>query len=160
MLAKVLPFIFLLAVTGAGIGAALFLNPDKPVEADSASVETNTHEKPVPSDYAGDAEYVKLSYQFVVPVLKGETVSALVVLSLSLETVPGTTEIVFAREPKLRDGFLRVLFDHANMGGFDGAFTKAETLEILRSGLRDVARAQLGDKLIDVLIVDIARQDT
>ena len=64
-------------------------------------------------------EYVKLSNQFVVPVVKGKTVVSLVVLSLSLEVPEGQKDAVFRREPKLRDSFLQVLFDHANIGGFD-----------------------------------------
>ena len=81
------------------------------------------------------------------------------VLSLSLETVPGLTETVFAHEPKLRDLFLQVMFDHANMGGFQGAFTQSSNLETLRRALREVAQAQLGPDVTNVLIVDIVRQD-
>jgi len=64
------------------------------------------------------------------------------------------------REPKLRDSFLRVLFDHANMGGFEGNFTNAQVLGRLRAALREVAQQDLGvDVAQDVLIVEIARQD-
>ena len=54
-------------------------------------------------------EYVKLSNQFVVPVVKNERVSSLVVLSLSVEVKAGTSQDMFSHEPKLRDLFLQAL---------------------------------------------------
>ena len=87
-------------------------------------------------------------------------VAALVVVSLSLEVTAGSTETVFAREPKLRDVFLQVLFDHANAGGFRGSFTDGSNLIVLRQALKEVAMQVLGDMVSDVLIVDIARQDS
>ncbi|MEO9777873.1 MAG: flagellar basal body-associated FliL family protein [Sedimentitalea sp.] len=107
----------------------------------------------------GPTEFVKLNNQFVVPIVQADRVAALVVLSLSLETQAGARERVFEREPKLRDMFLRVLFDHANMGGFDGSFTRPGKLDVLRQSLADVAQKELGDDVESVLITDIARQD-
>ena len=83
----------------------------------------------------------------------------MVILTLSLEVTQGTTEQVYAREPKLRDAFLQLLFDHANTGGFRGSFTDAANLVILRKGLLDIAKGILGDIVTDVLITDIVRQD-
>lgn len=164
MLSKLIPVLFLIGGAGAGIGAGLMLgtggpDPEAPVyEEKSAAKETAPQADAQPLD-RGDVEYVKLTNQFVVPIVRNDSVASLIVLSLSLETHGPMTETVFAREPKLRDGFLRVMFDHAHMGGFSGAFTKAENMEILRAALRDVARAELGGDVLDVLIVDIARQD-
>ena len=109
---------------------------------------------------AGD-DYVKLDSQFVVPVIEEGRTTSLVVLALSLEVEPGAgaREAVFAQEPRLRDALLRVLFDHANAGGFSGGFTREGPIERLRSALRERARAILGPDLRDVLILDIARQD-
>ena len=105
-------------------------------------------------------DYVKLNNQFVIPVVEDGNVAALVVLSLSLEVTTGSTETVFLSEPKLRDVFLQVLFDHANAGGFKGSFTDASNLVVLRQALQEVAMQVLGDSVKDVLIVDIARQDS
>lgn len=110
--------------------------------------------------HAGPTEFVKLNNQFVVPVIDGEDVSALVILSLTLEVSNGAGEAVFAAEPKLRDSFLRVLFDHANARGFDGAFTQSSRMAELRRALFEPARAILGDVVSGVLIVDIVRQDS
>ena len=101
-----------------------------------------------------------MNNQFVVPIVADDRVAAMVVLALSIEVPSGMSDIVFRREPKLRDSFLQVLFDHANMGGFDGAFTSAEVLGRLRTALREVAEKDLGrDVARDILIVEIARQD-
>lgn len=153
-MSKILPLLFLLFGAGAGIAAALFMRP-----APSSETEMDPPAKEV-SEMPLTSEYVKLNNQFVVPVVQKERVTALVVVSLSLETKVAMSETVFAREPKLRDAFLRVLFDHANMGGFQGAFTKSDRLDLLRTALREVAQREFGDDVIDVLIVDIARQDT
>ncbi len=109
---------------------------------------------------AGGVEYVKLNNQFVVPIVKDKDVASLVVLSLSLEVPSGSEDDVYKHEPKIRDSILQVLFDHANIGGFDGAFTEAKMLNVLRNALREVAQRDLGSDVVsDVLILEIARQD-
>jgi flagellar FliL protein len=104
-------------------------------------------------------EYVRLRNQFIVPVVRHGSVRSLVILVLTVEATTGGSDVVFQHEPRLRDSFLRVLFAHANAGGFDGQFTEAAAMAPLRSGLRDAAVAVLGDVARDVLIVDITRQD-
>ena len=104
-------------------------------------------------------DYVKLSNQFVVPVVEDGRVAAMVILSLTLEVPPGTSEAIYAREPKLRDAFLQVLFDHANAGGFRGSFTDGANLVVLRNALGEVARKIMAGAVMDVLIADIVRQD-
>jgi len=156
MLKKVLPILLLVIGLGAGGGVAHFLGLGETGHAEDA------REHPESSEHGGSAltsEYMKLNNQFVVPVISGGQVSALVVMSLSLEIQSGMTETIYAREPKLRDAFLQVMFDHANMGGFDGSFTSSGTLDILRRALREVAQVEFGEEVSNVLIVGIARQD-
>ena len=114
---------------------------------------------PVTPGSSENLEYVRLNNQFVVPVVQDAAVRSLVVMSLTVEIETGQAEFVFNREPRLRDAFLRVMFSHANAGGFDGAFTSPTALNPLRSGLRDAAYDVLGSIVNDVLIVDIVRQD-
>ncbi|WP_380055146.1 flagellar basal body-associated protein FliL [Falsihalocynthiibacter sp. SS001] len=104
-------------------------------------------------------EYVKLSNQFVVPTINDGQVGALVVMVLNLEVVEGYREKVLAFEPKLRNAFLLVLFDHANAGGFGGVFTSSNNLVILQNLLLEVAKTELGNAVTDVLISDVVRQD-
>jgi hypothetical protein len=101
-----------------------------------------------------------MSNQFVIPVVDQGKVVSMVILALTLEVGIGTTEVIYAREPKLRDAFLQVLFDHANSGGFDGSFTDAPNLMLLRKALLEAAQTAIGPNVSDVLISDIARQDS
>jgi hypothetical protein len=158
----------LLALLGAatGIGAGLALKPaPAPVAAPCPEPDAKAETTPGAADWDSDAksgerEYVKLNNQFVVPVVAGKRVDSLVALSLSVEIDQGQSAALYSREPKLRDAFLQVLFDHANMGGFDGAFTRAGNMEILRNDLTDVARSIVGEAVRGVLITNIARQDS
>lgn len=159
---RILPIILALLGLGGGAGAGFFLRPapdpgDQPAaaehEAELGEEEGGEHED-------GGPEYVKMNNQFVVPVVEKGRVAAMVVLSLSVEVEAGNTEAVYQREPKLRDAFLQVLFDHANVGGFGGSFTDGTNLLTLRTGLKEAGGLILGPAIRDVLITDIARQDS
>lgn len=164
-----LPAILALTGLGGGLAAGVALRPEgagdlpadegnEPDAHDSAPEKTATDSAHGPS--TGESEFVKLDNQFVVPVIENERVGSLVLLTLSLETPPGGKEAVVAREPKLRDALLQVLFDHANAGGFRETFTDTANMLALRRALREAAQSALGaDKVRDVLIVDILRQD-
>jgi hypothetical protein len=163
---KILPVLLALIGAGAGIGAGYMTRPP-PVEvvnpcgdpADPAAAEPAAR---ATVNLAAPAEvaFVKLNNQFIVPVVAGGRVTSLVILSLSLEVAPGSNEAVFAREPKLRDAFLQVLFDHANAGGFAGNFTAGTSLTTLRRALHEAAIQVLGPSVSGVLIEDIVRQDS
>lgn len=172
MIKKLLPLVLLFVGVGAGVGAGIFLRPEALPQvaeteavageeaADDGEATEGTTEKEEDGEILVEFEYAKLSNQFVVPIVRGERVTALVVMALSIEVPVGQTESVFLREPKLRDSFLQILFDHANIGGFEGNFTDAQVLGRLRTALREVAQRDLGKDLArDVLIIEIARQD-
>ncbi|RLJ41187.1 flagellar basal body-associated protein FliL [Litoreibacter meonggei] len=157
----VLPVVLLILGVGAGIGAGFALRPIPPVD-DSTDVdvsEQHSQMKAVSKTPESELSYVKINNQFVVPVIKQDRVSALVVLSLSLETLASETSAVYDREPKLRDAFLQVLFDHAYLGGFDGVYTAPPAMDTLRRSLLSSARKIAGPTISDVLITDIIRQD-
>ncbi|MBQ0751345.1 MAG: flagellar basal body-associated FliL family protein [Roseovarius sp.] len=159
MLAKLLPLLLLLIGVAAGAGAGFMLKPEPETAHPEQAAETGTeHAAPVP-EASITTEIVKLNNQFVIPLVAKDRITALVVLSLSVETAAGRTSEVYDREPKLRDVLLQALFNHANMGGFDGEFTKARTMDVLRAALTDVASGVLGDAILGVLITEIARQD-
>ncbi len=186
---KLLPLLLALIGTGAGIGAGLFLAPgtggdhasgtdpesaehDAASPAESSSADDHgtpaDHGSAAPASadhgdagdgHGGTTEFVKLNNQFVVPVVADSRVASLVVLSISLEVTADSAAGVFEEEPKLRDSFLRTLFDHANIGGFDGNFTETPRMDALRRVLFESARNTLGARVKNVLITDIARQD-
>lgn len=151
MIRKLLPIILALLGLGIGIGAGIFL---RPVPAADAVVEA------APLDPSLTPDYAKMANQFIVPVLVNGKVSAMIILSLSLEVKKGMTSEVYDSEPKLRDMFLQVLFDHANSGGFSGAYTDGANLLLLRKALLEAAKGVLREDVSDVLIVDIVRQDS
>ncbi len=181
---KLVPILLALLGLLAGTGTGYVLRPPAgaddapgggaagdhaPAEGEGQAGDEGSHAEPVddhgsdPGDGEGGEggpEYVKLPSQFVIPVVEDGRVASLVVLSLSLEVAPGSAEAVFSREPKLRDAFLQVLFDHANAGGFRGSFTDGANLIVLRRSLQETARKVMGEAITDVLIADIARQDS
>lgn len=169
---KILPLLMALVGVGAGIGAGLAFKPESAEvametdEADAkdmagkpAETSKNKAEKADKDDAEATLEYVKLNNQFLVPVVVDELIDSLVVMNLSVEIKAGQGEVIYSREPKLRDAFLQVLFDHANLGGFQGEFTNAKNLDSLRRALTEVAQAIAGDSVTSILITDIARQD-
>lgn len=150
MIRLMIPLIMTFLGGAAGIGAALlYVAPMRPGD-DKVAEPVSAQQK----------NYVRLNNQFIVPVMEGGRVGAMVVLALGIETNGVASDYVFTYEPKLRDEFLRILFDHANTGGFRGTFTDGSKLVPLRRALLEVARKTLGPtSVFDVLIIDIARQD-
>ncbi|SFS19232.1 flagellar basal body-associated FliL family protein [Yoonia litorea] len=162
MKAVILPIVLFILGSSAGAGAGYFLNVTPSEMDDQGCVVPEDHadsttELPPISE---EREYAKLNNQFVIPVVEDGAVAALVVLSLNLEVTVGNRPAIFAAEPKLRDRFLQVMFDHANTGGFSGNFTSGLNMQALRRDLLRVAQDVSGDAITDVLIIDIVRQDT
>ena len=167
-MAKLLPVLVIVVCICAGAGAGWLLRPiPEPTSADEVTEGDADGEAYAASDEAGrddepsgELEYVKLNNQFVVPVVHDGRVTSLVVMSLSLEVQAGGREVVYTREPKIRDALLSVLFQHANAGGFDGAFTATRNMDILKDALTDATRlAMESDLVANVLVIDIVRQD-
>ncbi len=161
----ILPVLLAALGLGAGVGAGLVLRPPPQDPHEEAGIDClvpgeATVLAAAPADDGEQHDFVKLNNQFVVPIVADGRVGSLVVLSITLEVTAGQSEAIYEREPKLRDQFLQVLFDHANAGGFTGTFTATSRMTSLRTALREVARQELGNSLIDVLILDLVRQDS
>ena len=172
-----LPVILLLLGVGGGVGAGIMLAPPSEDEAISvdddgtdtenavseeveASAEPEEEEPEEGGDEsAGAVEYLNMSNQFIVPLVEGGNVNGIVVISISLEVVEGSIAAVNLLEPKIRDRFLQVLFNHANNGGFDGNFTDFRYLKSLKEELLRNARVINGENVTDVLILDLVRQE-
>ena len=162
-----LPLIIALLGLGAGVGAGLALKPAPEPEREIADCAEPPCEPdpfaPVPMEKPnpeGELAYVAMEKPFVVPVFSGEKVTAMVVISLSVEVGADAAQVVQDVQPRLRDSFLKVMFRHANSGGFDGSFTSGQKMEDLKSGLL-AAAGEIGEKLEihEVLVTEIARQD-
>lgn len=140
--------------TPAGYGDGGKPAPDDSIEVIPAAADGDGGK-----EGGAGVEYVKLSNQFIVPLVENGQVVSMMVLTLSLEVRAGGGDAVYAREPKLRDALLQVLFDHANANGFAGRYTDAEAMMPLRRALREAAVKVLPDTVTDVLISDIVRRD-
>ena len=189
---KLAPLLLALLGLGAGLGAGLMLKPapeaaqppsacvaepaeagrghgearraraarppaTSPAEADPFEPVAHAEKKT-----AAELAYVPMDKPFVVPVFAGEKVVAMVVVSLSVETETEAAPTVEAVKPRLRDSFLKVMFRHANSGGFDGSFTSRPQdgrPEVGAAGRR--ARGDGAETPVEeVLITEIARQDS
>ena len=151
MMAKLLPVIFALLGLLVGLGGGMFL---RPAQEHGEGTVAQSEKAPALTEFA------KLNNQFVIPLVEDGRVASLVIMSLSVEILIGNTEAVYAREPRLRDTLLQVMFDHANAGGFKGVFTDGTNLILLRKALLEAARKVMGEMVQDVLISDISRQDS
>ena len=180
---KLIPVILALIGLGGGLFAGQMMRPPPEPEAGAEpaaeGAATAGGEHPAAEDHGGGAtvasahsdgppppydpdlqrEYAKLDRQIIAPIVEHEEVSALLILTLSIEVDAGQTAVVFEREPKLRDRFLKVLFRHAQSGAFNGAFTAAPVMDDLRGSLLEAAQSVLGPMAHDVLVTDIIRQD-
>lgn len=160
----ILPLIIILFGVGGGGAAGYFLRPAPPPMAECACDETMGEAAKVEAADAPPAEeevnydYVNLKNQFVVPVIENETMTGMVVMSLSLEVTPGSQDEIFNREPRLRDEFLRILFAYSTIGGFAGSYLESSDLRVIRNDLTKAARDLVGESVNEVLIVDLIRQ--
>lgn len=159
----ILPIILALLGTGGGVGVALFLKTgtQPTINADACApteqpAEIEQVQIPIPLE---EREYARMNNQFVVPVVSDDRMQSLMVLSLSIEVQTGGQDAVFAHEPRLRDAFLQVMFDHANRGGFNGAFTASSNMRVLRNALQSAADDIMPGHISDVLVIEMVRQD-
>ena len=171
---KLLPLLIALLGLAAGVGAGLALKPapevaaaecPPPAEGEAAAAPCETDPfapvKPAERKPAAELAYVPMDKPFVVPIFAGEKVTAMVVVSLSVETDTEGAHGVEAVKPRLRDGFLKVMFRHANSGGFDGSFTSGRKMDDLKSALLRTAHEVIPEATVEeVLITEIARQES
>lgn len=150
---KLLPLLLLIIGLGVGVGAGWVLRP--PPEAAQAQALAAAAAPAVVA-----TQTIRLPNQFVVPLIEQGRVRAMVVIGLALELAEGHNFALPEAEPRLRAAFLQRLFDHANVGGFDGMFTSGEVLLALRRILTEVARPIVGPALRDVLITELLRQES
>jgi flagellar FliL protein len=109
--------------------------------------------------YGGETDFIKFKRQFVVPVLKGEGVDALILINLALEVPSSERDAMFRLEPRFRDGFIRELLQLSDDGYFDQELTSSDTYEILRETLSRAADDISEGGVNKVLILDLSRQD-
>ncbi|MEY8879797.1 flagellar basal body-associated FliL family protein [Donghicola sp. XS_ASV15] len=151
-----LPAVLTLVGLGAGAGAGFFL----PVDPSQLPLGKGHEESSIDmlDQTPKTTEIVKLNNQFIVPVIEDNGQSALVILSLSLEVAEEKSEEVFELEPRLRDGIMKVLFEHSSHGGFSGRYYSEDKMSVLRKYLLQSAQSVMGEGVQKILITDLVRQ--
>ncbi|MDD7970159.1 flagellar basal body-associated protein FliL [Roseinatronobacter alkalisoli] len=154
-MAKLIPILLIVFGLAGGVGAGLWL---RPVPEPSATAQQAV---PLPESRRENTVLHDMSNQFMVPLLEGDRIVWVIVISLTLEVDGAHMDAVIRNEPRLRDRFLQAMFDHANSGGFDGMFTSNNNMNLLRQALLETGQNLLGrDAVAGVLITDILRSGT
>lgn len=150
---KLIPIFLILLGVGLGTGAGFYLRPAPELAPDAEDVV----QAPVLAE-GENLTTLEFDNQFMVPLVVEGRITAMVVLKLALEFPETQRATVTAHIPRLRDGVLQVLFDHANSSGFDGMFTDHDKMGPLRRALLEAAQHLLGREVVSaVLITDILR---
>ncbi len=170
---KIIALVIVLFGVGGGLALGLALRPGDPASgplgaAGEHGAAASTGDElggGDGSDAGQDGEagaersYVKLGRQIIIPIVKEGTTEALMMFDLVLDVPLSLTERAQAARPRLRDAFLRALFEMSYAGAFSNTYTDERIIEELRQNLRAAARRLLGDEVAEVLILDIIRQE-
>ena len=149
-MAKILPILLMLLGLPGAWGAGFCCAP-RPPRSRAKSLRPPPIEAPVTDLY-------ELEGQFLVPLSRmgASAPSWSSNWRWRLTMPPALT--VADKEPLLRDRMLQILFDHANIGGFEGMFTANNNMALLRKSLLEAATQVMGDDVVfEVLITNILR---
>ncbi|MFK7945382.1 MAG: flagellar basal body-associated FliL family protein [Paracoccaceae bacterium] len=166
---KILPIILLiLGVAGGGVAGVFLKPPEEPPEEDgqakdearhAATRENSDSEDLTEGEAPTNRAFVKVGRQTIVPVLDGGETRALMLFELAVDVPAASANIVHEMEPRLRDAFLRELFQMSYTGAFLTEFTDDRVIEELRRNLTRAARQYVGEDAREVLILDVMRQE-
>lgn len=156
-----IPLLLGLLGGGAGVAAALFMpeaakdHTEMPDAHKEVAHEAEAHDGGIVAE-----TYVKMPNQFIVPIVHDGAVRGMAVLSLSIGLTKDGEKNFKKKEPKLQGELLQVLFDFANAGAFDGAYTSGDKMQVLRQALLKKAKYVAGKDVGDLIINEILRQDS
>lgn len=103
--------------------------------------------------------FVDLDRKFVIPLVRGHRVQALIVTELKLEVDQRAEDRAREMTPRLRDAFLGTLYAMAVEGLFDGDLFSHSVQDRMRQRLLEAARGVLQGDARAVLIAELLRQD-
>lgn len=154
---KLLPIILIVFGIAGGMTAGVFLKPAEQTDAEAAAVAAEAEKEAELA--AAPRSFVKIGRQTIVPVVEEGETRALMMFELGVDVPAGQIDQVHEMEPRLRDAFLRELFQMSYTGAFLTNFTDDRIIEELRRNLTGAARKHLGHDHADVLILDVMRQE-
>ena len=152
---KLLPVLLIVVGVAMGVGAGVFLKPAPTSDA----MEGHVEDVPSGTDEGAERSFVKIGKQTIVPVVNDGETRALMLFELAVDVPATRADQVHEMEPRLRDAFLRELFQMSYTGAFLTNFTEERIIEELRRNLTNAARTYLGHNQAEVLILDVMRQE-
>lgn len=158
---KLVIALVLIVIGIAGGGALGMMLKPMPAMEGKAADAPKMAEKEMAAEAADEAPptFVTVARQMIVPVVEQGETRALMLFEIALDVPEEHRELVLEREPRLRDAFLRELFEMSYTGAFLDTYTSDRVMEDLRGKLLAAARVHLGDRVSDVLILDALRQE-
>lgn len=103
--------------------------------------------------------YYKFSREFIIPLMREEQVEALIIMNLNLEIESSVSGMLFTKEPKLRDNIMSTLIELSNDGVTLDNFSRVESYETIRSMILQNLNSEIGPGILNVLILDMAKQE-
>ncbi|MCR9270631.1 MAG: hypothetical protein NXH72_11625 [Hyphomonadaceae bacterium] len=131
----------------------------KDAKKDDHSDKTDDAKTDVKASSSGDSNFYKFSREFVVPIMREGQVTSLVILHISVEHDPSISDKMFSEDPKLRDNIMTTLITLSNDGRTLERPTEINNYETIRAMVLMNLRDAISDKIKNVLIIDMAKQD-
>ena len=153
---KILALLLIVIGIGGGGAAGFFLKPAPPADPEKDDKHAAAEENP---EEAVERNYVKIGRQTIIPVVDHGETQALMLFELAVDVPAELSATVHEMEPRLRDAFLRELFQMSYTGAFLTNFTDDHIIEELRRNLTRTAQEHIGTKDSEVLILDVMRQE-
>lgn len=164
MKSLIFPILALLVGLGVGLGGGLLLSGDSEVDP-VADAENNSDEvadaSPPPAgsvDPTDPDSFFVIPGQFIVPIVRGDDVDSLVLISVGLSTTPETRLGLVQLEPRLRAVFLDALFDLSSLGGLDGDITAPAWRDSVSMVLHNAALDLIGATVSSVHLLEVSKQ--
>ena len=154
---KILPILLVVVGIIGGAGAGMMMKPAPPPPDPEAVAQAE--EAKEAEDAQAERSFVKIGRQTIVPVVEEGETRALMLFELAVDVPATKVDKVHEMEPRLRDAFLRELFQMSYTGAFLTNFTEERVIEELRHNLTSAARSHLGHNQAEVLILDVMRQE-
>ena len=152
---KLLPILLIIIAVAGGGAAGFFLKP-APVVEEGEGAKKDEHAE---EEVSEERTYVKIGRQTIIPVVEGGETRALMLFELAVDVPSALSADVHEMEPRLRDAFLRELFQMSYTGAFLTNFTDDRIIEELRRNLTRTAQEHIGSAQSEVLILDVMRQE-